>query len=116
MAEGKIRVIMCPAERPPYVTNISNTLENMQRTVGGYIEAVTMSESSVLIVNEEGRLIGLPENPTLSPWFEGGIMGDAFICGRDGDEFADLPRWRVTQLLPLLKKSWDKSKKMYVGS
>jgi len=84
MAE-RIQVIMCPVDRPPYVTNISNTLENMQRTVGGYIETVTLDGCSAVICNEEGRLLGLPDNPSLP-----GYVGDCFICGYEGDEFTDI--------------------------
>lgn len=58
----KLKVIICPAEREPHVTNVSDTLEALQKAVGGYIEAVTVLEGVVVLCNEEGRLMGLPEN------------------------------------------------------
>lgn len=49
------------AKRPgtaPYVTNISNTLENLQRFVGGWIETVSFPEDGVVIVcDEEGSYL-----------------------------------------------------------
>lgn len=51
MAE-KIKVVMIPTDRPPYVTNISNSLENMQKVVGGYIETLTFATDATIVMNE----------------------------------------------------------------
>lgn len=52
------------------------SLEEWQGLVGGYIEQVYCpDEGGILIVNENGRLLGLPNNPTAS-W----IAGQS-ICG-----------------------------------
>jgi hypothetical protein len=66
--EGKLRVIIKrPDEQFGHVTNISPTLENLQKTVGGPLEHVTLqktnvTESQVILLNEEGKLKGLPRN------------------------------------------------------
>lgn len=92
--------ISAAVKRPglvPYHTNISNTLENLQRTVGGYIETITLCDDLVVICNEEGRLKGLPYNCEIC-----GVdfVGDIIICGVSGDEFADLPcDWSVLKLM-----------------
>ena len=39
------------------------TLESAQEFVGGYVEGITFPNGDYLIVNEEGKLIGLPLNP-----------------------------------------------------
>jgi len=83
----KIRAIVKRADKAePYVTNISDSLENFQKFVGGYIEAVTISDDLVIICNEEGRLQGLPYNCTVLgiPFY-----GDILFVSTDGDEFAD---------------------------
>ena len=78
-----------------YSTNISNTLENFQRTVGGFIEVVRLSADSAIICNEEGRLMELPYNTTIC-----GVdfVGTIFLVGVDGEEFCDVPltfrQWR----------------------
>ena len=90
----KMRVIIKrPDEQYGHVTNISNTLENMQRTVEGYIETVTIGESAdgkpiVLVCNEEGKLKGLPHNFYL--WNDE-IVGTVFLCSVDGENLSDLP-------------------------
>lgn len=58
----KIKVIIKrPDEKYGHVTGISYKLENLQKTVGGYIETLTLP-GYVLIVNEEGRINGSPFN------------------------------------------------------
>lgn len=84
----KIKAIICPANGMPYVANISDTLENLQRIVGGYIEVATVFADALVICNEEGRLLNLPENRSL---FLAGFCGDCLICGVDGEDFASLP-------------------------
>jgi hypothetical protein len=118
---SKIRVLMCPADRPPYITNIENSLENMQSAVGGYIEAVTLSEDPkiVLVCDEEGRIKQKPLNqstPHPSMFGQSGewmmIVGDCFLCGVDGEEFADLPEEQKSQLLKSAKETWKKCQKV----
>lgn len=88
----KIRAIVKrPDELYGHMTYISDTLENLQRTVEGYIEAVTVITEDpqvVIICNEEGRMLGLPHNCKIN-----GIdfCGTIIALGTDGDSFADLP-------------------------
>ena len=76
-----------PGEEPKHVY-ISNTLENLQTHVGGYIETVTVDRDFVVICNEEGRNIGLPRNCGIA-----GIdfVGTIILAGVKDDEFADCP-------------------------
>ena len=86
---AKIKVIIKrPDEEFGHVCNISNSLENLQKTVGGYIEAVPLTDEIVIICNEEGKLKGLERNFFLP--FDT-VVGTVIICGVDGDEFSDIP-------------------------
>ena len=102
---AKIKVIICPTNRAPYVTHISNTLENLQRIVGGPIEMVGIVKSAVAICNEEGLINGLPKNKS---FLCGGIRGDCIICDTWGEEFADLNDIACRQLLIHCKTRWSK--------
>lgn len=57
----------------------SDDLDAMQKMVGGYIEPVRLNGRSVIYVNEEGRLNGLPLNPRLSLIANMDLVGDGFI-------------------------------------
>lgn len=87
MAE-KIKVFVKRPDSGWYSTNISNTLENFQRTVGGFIEVVQLSSDAAIVCNEEGRLMGLPYNTTVC-----GIdfVGTIFLVGTTEEEFCDVP-------------------------
>jgi hypothetical protein len=38
------------------------TLKEMQDCVGGYIEFVWLNDNKILVVNEDGKIVGLPDN------------------------------------------------------
>ena len=84
----KIKVIVKRPDSVPYSTHISNSLENLQKTVGGYIETVTLASDCVVICNEEGMLKRLPYNCNIC-----GVdfVGTIVIAGINGDEFSDIP-------------------------
>ena len=90
----KIRVIIKrPDEEYGHVCNISDRLENLQKTVGGYIEVVPLTTSPdgkpiLLICNEEGKLKGLEPNFSIDGEL---IVGTIFLCSSRGEEFDDLP-------------------------
>lgn len=104
----KIRAIVKrPDELIGHVTNIENSLENLQRTVEGYIETVTFTpkelyggSSFVVICNEGGRLFGLDQNCTVDASTIYNLrtpvsfVGTIAVVGVDGDEFADCPLTR----------------------
>ena len=90
---GKIRaIIKRPDEEYGHVTHISATLENLQKTVGGYIETVGLTESDVIIVNEEGKLLGLEKNLRIygDTAYSDTLVGTIIVIGTEGDEFADV--------------------------
>ncbi len=96
----KIKVIIKRAdEERGHSTNISDSLENLKKHVGGYIETVTIHKELippelkatgdlVIICHEEGWLQGLPYNMNL---FGFNFVGDLILAGVNGDEFADVP-------------------------
>jgi hypothetical protein len=56
------------------------TLEELQSAVGGMIEVAPNSpQGKVLLVNEEGLLLGLPLNPFASRLIHYPIVGDALL-------------------------------------
>lgn len=72
----------------PEIVEVENTLEALQREVEGYIEAVTLPYGAAIICNEEGRILGLPDNCRVC-----GVdfVGTVLIVGTKGDEFCDVP-------------------------
>ena len=97
----QIRIVYCPADKPPCRMWIDNTLEAMQKLVGGYIEAVTRGDYAI-ICNEEGRLKGLKQNRS-RPDF----VGDIFFVGVNDDKFESLGVAESTVIRGACMKFYD---------
>lgn len=79
-------IVKRPDEQFGHVTWISDSLENLQKTVGGYIETLSMP-GYTLIVNEEGILLDLHYNCKVAGFM---LFGTIIVAGTQGDEFADV--------------------------
>ena len=58
------------------------TLKEAQEFVGGYVEGITFPNGDYLIINEEGKLIGLPLNPEATALWRATFDNDNYITGR----------------------------------
>ena len=85
--------------QPWEVVEIANELKALHEAVGGYIETMTLTSNCCLIINEEGRILGLPENCI----FLGvRLVGNILMVGVDGDEFTDVPELWIEEV-----QKWD---------
>ena len=90
----KMTVLVVEPEKAPYTKDLGTDLKSMQETVGGYIQAVYPYEEPVaVIVNEEGKLQGLPLNRVLRD--EAGkpydvIAGTMLVVGLGEEDFCSL--------------------------
>ena len=107
---GMLRVVLVEPGKVARVAEIDGSLEGMQKTVGGYIQAVYPFEETVcLVCNEEGKLQGLPLNRALRD--EEGeiydiIAGTFFVCGAppDSESFTSLTDEQVDYWLKRFAK------------
>ncbi len=95
MKEAKIKVLaLLPLELPKEI-ELDNTLEAMQKFVGGLIECITLSDTGsavTLVCNDEGKLLGLPLN---RPLWDGAdvLAGPGFLAGCDNEgDLTSLPQ------------------------
>ena len=85
-----MKILIVEPGRHPRAAEIPHTLEQMQKTVGGYIQAVFPWDDPVaLVCDEEGLFKQLDFNRLVAP--EVAIFGTFFICGLGEEDFADLP-------------------------
>lgn len=96
----KLKVIIKRPDSLPYSTWVSDSLENLQRLVDGYIEVVTICPQTLndrgecvvpgmaVICDEEGLIHHRDYNCKVD-----GIefVGDIVFVGIRGDEFDDIP-------------------------
>ena len=57
-------------------------LKGAQEFVGGYDECITFPNGDLLIINEEGKLMGLPLNPEATMLWRMTFDNDNYITGR----------------------------------
>lgn len=96
--------IICAIKDPgeqPIVANIPNTLEALQKAVGGHIEAVTIASHLALICNEEGLIMWLPYNLTVC---ERTFAGPIVAVGVYGEKFVSLTPNQIREAMRLLRE------------
>lgn len=64
-------------------------LAELQRFVGGYIEIVEIDKDNIMVINEEGKLKGLPFNMVATLMLRNNpiyakevVVGDVLICAK----------------------------------
>lgn len=89
---GKMRcIVKRPDELWGHMTNISPTLENLQRIVGGYIEPVQLRDDVVILCDEEGKLKDWEPNIPNPHNKHDILVGTIIVCGVKGEHFVSLP-------------------------
>lgn len=101
-----MKVLLIKPGKKPETVDIDPGLESLQKMVGGNIQAVYPFDDLVgLIVNDEGKMEGLPLNRAL--WDDTGEMydivaGNLIVVGLTEDNFgslsSQLPMTEVTSL------------------
>jgi hypothetical protein len=72
---GELKVINDVKDEP--------SLEQAQAFVGGYVEGISFPNGDYLIVNEEGKLKGLPFNVPASKLWKDTFDNDNYMTGRE---------------------------------
>jgi len=91
-----MQILVVEPGKSPVITEIDGSLKEMQKIVGGTIQAIyPFPEEVALVCNDEGKILGLPMNRGLRD--ERGSMydivyGTFFLCGApsDSERFASL--------------------------
>lgn len=97
VTQNTIRIVLVEPGKLARIAQIGTTLDAMQQTVGGDIEAYYPFEEQVCIVcNEEGKINGLPLNRAIrdeeTHEIVDAIAGTFFICDCSGESFGSLSK------------------------
>ena len=58
-------------------------LESAQKFVGGMVQGIEFPNGDYLIINEEGKLLGLPLNPEATTLWRSTFTKDKYLFGYD---------------------------------
>ena len=95
-----MKIVIKKVGQAPEVKEIKGELHEMQEIVGGHLEVICLFDGIFCVLNEEGKLIGLPANFALA--FDV-IVGDVFFCSVSGEDFASLNDMQIDTIIKLYK-------------
>ena len=106
---AKIKALVKDPGKAPEIMEVENTLEGLQELIGGFIEVVTKPNTPmVMLVDEEGKMKGLPMN-FMDYQIDDFIVGRAVFLGVDREEFTDVPAdlaEAIIKSLPAVDPVW----------
>ena len=94
----KIRCILVKVFEQPKVIEIENNLSTLQKYVGGLIDIVEIEEDVDIIINDEGKLLGLSPNLVLYE-FRDIIVGDFLVVGQKNGETISLSEEKIEKYM-----------------
>lgn len=83
-----MRVVYVTPNNTPLDIHIGTDLSDLQNAVGGLIQPVDNGDGTMIVGNDEAKLIGMKGNRHLD--YSGVIAGPFFVCGDAGEEFRSL--------------------------
>ena len=85
-----MKILIVEPRQTPRRADIPHTLQDMQHTVGGYIEIIHLFDDPVaLVCDEEGKLKGYEPNRVIAG--KDIIVGTFFLAGVAEEDLTDLP-------------------------
>ena len=99
-----MKILVCEPHKHPYIKDIPHELEEMQKVVGGLIQALYFEENDnvAAVCNEEGLFLDLDWNRVVDPY--GPVKGTFFVCGLGPEEFIGLTDAQIERYK---KHFWD---------
>ena len=94
----KLRCILVKVFEQPKVIEIEHNLSTLQNYVGGLIDIVEIEEDVVIIINDEGKLLGLSPNLVLYE-FRDIIVGDFLVVGQKNGETISLSEEKIEKYM-----------------
>ena len=97
-----MKAIIKEVGKPPKVVDIENTLEEMQKIVGGNIEVIRVRSNILMLCDEEGKLKNKPYNFDLGNDL---IVGNVLFVNSKGEDFTSLDEIGIEAIMHFFSRT-----------
>ena len=96
--DNLLKVVYVEPNRKPFEAEILPDLEHLQLAVGGLIEPIYMDDGTIIVGNDESKLLGMEGNRHLGRAI---LAGPFFICGESDEDFRSLTKEETERYMEL---------------
>lgn len=96
--ENLLAVVFVEPHKKPVVRKIRNEYEDISHAVGGLIEHIYQEDGTILVANEESKLLGMDGNRRLNDG-KSILAGPFFVVGDDGEDYRSLTEEEIKKYM-----------------
>ena len=96
--ENMLAVVFVEPHKKPVVRKIRNEYEDISHAVGGLIEHIYQEDGTILVANEESKLLGMDGNRRLNDG-KSILAGPFFVVGDDGEDYRSLTEEEIKKYM-----------------
>ena len=96
--ENMLAVVFVEPHKKPVVRKIRNEYEDISHAVGGLIEHIYQEDGTILVANEESKLLGMDGNRRIHDG-KSILAGPFFVVGDDGEEYRSLTEAEIKKYM-----------------
>ena len=96
--ENMLAVVFVEPHKKPVVRKLRNEYEDISRAVGGLIEHIYQEDGTILVANEESKLLGMDGNRRIHDG-KSILAGPFFVVGDDGEDYRSLTEEEIKKYM-----------------
>ena len=96
--ENLLAVVFVELHKKPVIRKLRNEYEDISHAVGGLIEHIYQEDGTILVANEESKLLGMDGNRRIHDG-KSILAGPFFVVGDDGEEYRSLTEAEIKKYM-----------------
>ena len=96
--ENLLAVVFVEPHKKPVIRKLRNEYEDISHAVGGLIEHIYQEDGTILVANEESKLLGMEGNRRIHDG-KSILAGPFFVVGDDGEEYRSLTEEEIKRYM-----------------
>ena len=96
--ENLLAVVFVEPHKKPVVRKVRNEYEDISHAVGGLVEEIYQGDGTLIVANEESKLLGMDGNRRLNDG-KSILAGPFFVVGDDGEDYRSLTEEEIKKYM-----------------